>query len=67
MEFKWDNGKAERNLTKHNFSFDEAKTVFDDQLYVDFYDPNHSNNEDYYLIVGELNRGRLLIISYCST
>ena len=64
MEFEWDEGKAERNLIKHGVSFGEAKTVFDDLLYVDFYDPNHSENEDRYLAIGESNRGRLLIISY---
>lgn len=64
MEFEWDKGKAESNLIKHGVSFDEAKTVFDNPLYVDFYDPNHSENEDRYLIVGESARGRLLIISY---
>jgi uncharacterized protein len=64
MEFEWDEGKAERNLIKHGVSFDEAKTVFDDLLYVDFYDPDHSENEDRYLIVGESVQGRLLIVSY---
>ena len=64
MEFEWDEGKAERNLIKHGVSFDEAKTVFDDLLYVDFYDPNHSENEDRYLIIGESERCRLLIVSY---
>ncbi|MEO0826960.1 MAG: BrnT family toxin, partial [Cyanobacteria bacterium J06642_9] len=37
---------------------------FDDPLYVDFYDPDHSEDEERYLIVGESNRGRLLIVSY---
>ena len=64
MVFEWDEGKADKNLIKHGISFDEAKTVFDDPLYVDFYDPDHSENEDLYLIVGESNRDRLLIISY---
>lgn len=64
MEFEWDKGKAEKNLIKHDVSFDEAKTVFDDPLYVDFYDSNHSENESRYLIVGESSRDRLLIVSY---
>lgn len=51
-------------MSKHKVSFEEAKTVFDDPLYVDFYDPDHSDDEERYLIVGELNRGRLLIVSY---
>ena len=64
MQFNWDENKAERNLSKHRVSFEEAKTVFDDPLYVDFYDPDHSEDEERYLIVGQSNRGRLLIVSY---
>ena len=64
MNFEWDDNKATSNLSKHKVSFEEAKTVFDDPLYVDFYDPDHSDDEERYLIVGELNRGRLLIVSY---
>ncbi len=64
MKFEWDKNKAVKNFAKHGVSFNEAETVFDDPLYVDFYDPHHSDNEDRYLIVGESNRGRLLIVSY---
>ena len=46
IEFEWDVNKAIANLLKHAVSFDEAKTVFDDPLYVDFYDPDHSDDED---------------------
>lgn len=64
MQFEWDENKAANNRSKHGISFDEAKTIFDDPLYVDFYDPDHSQNEERYLIIGESNRGRLLIASY---
>ena len=64
MEFEWDENKAARNCSKHGISFDEAKTVFDDPLYIDFYDPDHSEDEARYLIVGASNRRRLLIVSY---
>jgi uncharacterized DUF497 family protein len=64
MKFEWDENKAARNLSKHGISFEEAKTVFDDPLYVDFYDPDHSEGEALYLIVGASNRRRLLIVSY---
>jgi uncharacterized DUF497 family protein len=64
MEFEWDDEKAEANLVKHGVSFDEAKTVFDDPLYVDFYDPDHSFNEHRYIIIGESRQRRLLIVSY---
>ena len=64
MEFEWDENKAEANLSKHGVSFDEAKTVFDDPLYIDFYDPDHSDDEDRYIIIGESQQRRLLIVSY---
>lgn len=64
MQLEWDENKAERNLAKHRVSFEEAKTVFDDPLYVDFYDPDHSEDEERYLLVGASNQKRLLIVSY---
>lgn len=64
MEFEWDRNKAAANLSKHGVSFDEAKTVFDDPLYVDFYDPDHSYDEHRYIIIGQSQPGRLLIVSY---
>jgi uncharacterized DUF497 family protein len=64
MKYEWDENKAVKNLAKHGVSFAEAKTIFDDPMYVDFYDLDHSEDEECYLIVGESNRGRLLIVSY---
>ena len=64
MEFEWDEEKASANLEKHGVSFEEAKTVFADPLYVDFYDPDHSNDEHRYIIIGESQQGRLLLVSY---
>jgi uncharacterized protein len=64
VTFVWDEEKARANLEKHGIPFGEAETVFDDPLYVDFYDPDHSHDEHRYIIVGESNRGRLLLVSY---
>jgi len=64
MPFEWDPAKAAANLAKHGVTFDEAKTVFDDPLYVDFYDPDHSEAEHRYLVIGQSEQGRLLIVSY---
>lgn len=64
MEFEWNRDKAKANLSKHGVSFDEAKTVFDDPLYVDFYDPDHSDDEERYIIVGQSQQRRLLVVSY---
>ncbi len=64
MKFEWDENKAAVNLSKHGISFEEARTVFDDPLYLDLYDPDHSDQEDRYIIVGESQQGNLLIVSY---
>ena len=64
MRFEWDDEKAAANLAKHGISFEEAKTVFDNPLYVDFYDPDHSFDERRYIIAGESRQGRLLVVSY---
>ncbi len=64
MEFEWDEEKAAANLAKHGVSFDEAQTAFDDPLYVDFYDPDHSIDEHRYIIIGASQQRRLLIVSY---
>ena len=56
--------KAVANVSKHAVSFDEAKTVFDDPLYVDFYNPDHSLSQHRYIIIGESGQGRLLMVSY---
>jgi len=64
MEFEWNEAKAESNKVKHGVSFEEAKTVFNDKLFVDFYDPDHSNDEHRYIILGESVRCRLLMVSY---
>ena len=64
MEFEWNEEKAVSNLFKYGVSFEEAKTVFDDPLYVDFYDPDHSYDEDRYIIIGESQQARLLLVSY---
>jgi uncharacterized DUF497 family protein len=62
MEYEWNNNKAVANLAKHGVSFEEAKTVFDDPLYVDFYDPDHSYNEQRFILLGESIQGRLLFV-----
>jgi len=64
VDFEWDKNKSRTNLSKHGISFDEAKTVFDDPLYIDFYDPDHSENEQRYIMFGTSERGRVLMVSY---
>jgi uncharacterized DUF497 family protein len=64
MNFEWDPNKAENNLLKHGISFQEAATVFGDDLGITVYDPDHSRDEDRYITIGQSGNGRLLIISH---
>jgi len=64
MEFAWDPQKAAKNLRKHKVSFTEAATVFSDSLSATVPDPDHSGEEDRYIIVGMSNRSRLLMVAF---
>lgn len=64
MKFEWDDNKATRNLAKHGVSFEEAITAFDDPLYLDFFDPDHSDDEFRYIRVGCSEQRRVLVVSY---
>ena len=62
LRFEWDRRKAARNVAKHGVSFDEASTVFADGLSLTIPDPDHSEDEDRWVIIGQSNRGRLLVV-----
>ena len=64
MIFEWDPQKATINLRRHQVAFTEAATVFNDPLSVTVRDPDHSMDENRYLIIGPSYRHRLLIVSH---
>lgn len=64
MGFAWDPRKAKKNLAKHGVSLDDAKTVFDDDLFLVFADPDHSMEEKRFIIMGQSKQGRLLVVAY---
>ncbi len=64
MKFEWNPSKAVVNLKKHNISFQEATTVFDDSLSVTFPDSEHSIGESRYVIIGTSGSGQLLVVSH---
>jgi len=64
MEFEWDSVKAASNRKKHQVDFHEAATAFGDRLAITFADPDHSDDEDRYITIGQSRLNRLLIISY---
>lgn len=64
MQFEWDPIKAKANHTKHNVSFDEAVSVWEDYFNIDLFDHAHSVEEKRFLMIGESNARRYLIVSY---
>lgn len=64
MQFEWDPRKASSNLRKHGVSFDEAATVFLDDLSLTGDDPDHSASEDRYVTFGVSSAGRLLVVAH---
>jgi uncharacterized DUF497 family protein len=64
MKFEWDTAKAASNVRKHGVSFDEAGSVFLDQLAVSGPDPDHSVGESRYITFGMSSLGRLLAVSH---
>lgn len=65
MRFEWDPRKAKANLKKHGVSFDEAKTVFGDDVSMSLADIAHSDDEDRFVITGTSVVGRQLVVCYC--
>jgi len=65
ISFSWDKRKNEANEKKHGVSFDEAKTVFYDENAIRYFDPDYSDDEDRFLMVGLSHKLRILIVCHC--
>ena len=65
IRFEWDERKARTNLRKHGVSFEEARTVFLDEDGILIQDPDHSDDEDRFILLGSSQRLRILIVCHC--
>jgi uncharacterized DUF497 family protein len=65
IEFEWSQPKARANLRKHGVSFEEAKSVFYDEYARQFFDDEHSEDEERFILLGKSNRTRILIVCHC--
>ena len=66
IQFSWDRSKAWLNKKKHGVSFEEASTVFYDDDALEFYDPDHSEDEDRFIMLGLSFKARVLIVCHCA-
>jgi uncharacterized DUF497 family protein len=65
LSFEWDPKKAAGNAAKHGVSFEEAKTVFYDEDALVIPDPEHSLNEERFVIMGRSSKPRILVVVHC--
>lgn len=65
LRIEWDPKKAAQNLRKHGVSFDDAQTVFSDDRARLIDDPDHSEDEDRFVLLGLSNSLRLLVVIHC--
>ena len=65
LRFTWDEDKAQANAQKHGVTFEEATTSFNDECAREFYDPDHSDDEDRFLLLGMSATLRVLVVSHC--
>jgi len=63
--FEWDNEKNRINQKKHSITFEEAESVFYDDNAIQFWDEEHSDAEDRFLLLGRSSKMRILLIVHC--
>ena len=65
LRFEWDERKANANARKHGVTFEEARTVFVDERAKLIDDPDHSDDEDRFVLLGLSSALRLLLVCHC--
>ena len=65
LKFVWDNRKNKTNVRKHGVSFEEAQTAFYDEQSIVFFDPDHSEEENRFILLGISFKLRVLVVCYC--
>jgi len=65
LEFAWDRKKAKGNVKKHGISFAEARSVFFDENALQFHDPDHSEEEDRFVLLGLSIKPQVLVVCHC--
>ena len=65
IQFEWDESKNKLNRKKHGIWFEEAQQVFDDPNALRYFDPEHSHEEDRFLMLGQTAGARILVVVFC--
>lgn len=65
LKFEWNLAKASSNIKKHGISFEEARTVFDDDFARLLHDPDHSEGEERFILLGMSYTLKILTVIHC--
>jgi hypothetical protein len=65
LRFVWNGRKEKANIRKHGISFEEARTVFYDENAIQFFDPDHSEDEDRFILLGMSFKLRAIVVCHC--
>jgi len=65
LRIAWDKRKNNENIKKHKVSFEEAETVFKDENAIQYFDPDHSDDEDRFILLGVSIRRRVPVVCHC--
>lgn len=65
LRFLWDLSKDKANIRKHGVGFEEARTVFYDPRAILYFDPDHSEDEDGFILLGFSASLKVLIVCHC--
>jgi hypothetical protein len=65
LTFVWDERKNRANQRKHGVSFEDARTAFYDENAKEYFDPDHSAEEDCFILLGMSSRLRVLVVCHC--
>lgn len=65
ISFEWDQDKNSLNKKKHGISFEEGQTVFVDENALFLHDPDHSHEEDRFILLGLSSNLRILVVCHC--
>jgi uncharacterized DUF497 family protein len=65
LRFEWNPGEAKLNERKHGVSFEEAQSVFSDERARLIDDPDHSEAEERFILLGLSSSLRVLVVAHC--
>ena len=65
IKFEWEASNAASNIQKHGVTFEEARTVFFDERARLINDPDHSESEERFILLGFSSSLRVIVVCHC--